>query len=188
MGPIEVLWGTVVLVFVMVTLVRGYTKELGITILLLLALFVEVYFGPRIESVLTTKVFAQVFKLLNVNENQELQNLLLSLTFQGVLVLVLYLGYEGRTLSFPGAPAKGLEGFLLNVFIGVVNGWLFAGSIWYYMHKYDYPYLVKWGLLQKTWTDTAETLMKFMPPKLFEGRPEVLAAFAAILIFFSIRR
>lgn len=188
MGPIEVLWGTVVLFFVMITLVRGYTRELGITILLLLVLFVEVYFGQQIETILKTKVFTQVFKLLNVQQNDELQRLLLALIFQSALILVLYLGYEGRTLSFPGAPAKGLEGFLLNVFIGVVNGWLFAGSIWYYMDKYGYPYLIKWGLLEEKWTDTAKALMKFMPPKLFEGRPEVLAAFAAILIFLSIRR
>ncbi len=188
MGPIEVLWGTVVLFFVMITLVRGYNRELGITILLLLVLFVEVYFGQRLEGVLTQRVFKQAFRLLNLEHTEELQRLLLALVFQGLLLIVLYLGYEGRSLSFPGSPAKGMEGFLLNVFIGAVNGWLFAGSLWYYMDKYKYPYLIKWGLLKPQWTETAQTLMKYLPPKLFEPRPEVLAAFAAILIFISIRR
>lgn len=188
MGPIEVLWATVVLFFIMVTLVRGYNRELGITILLLLVLFVEIYFGKRMETLLTERVFKRAFALLNIQNNEELQRLLLVLVFQGLMILVLFLGYEGRTLSFPGAPAKGMEGFLLNTFIGAVNGWLFAGSMWYYLDKYDYPYLVKWGLLKTEWTKTAEALMKLMPPKLFEPKPEFLAAFAALLIFLSIRR
>lgn len=188
MGPIEVFWGTVVLFFIMITLVRGYTRELGITILLLLVLFVEVYFGPLLEIVLTERIFKQMFQLLNIKQTEELQRFLLVLTFQGLILLVLFLGYEGRTLSFPGGPAKGVEGFLLDVFIGMVNGWLVAGSLWYYMHKYGYPYLTKWNLLKLPLTETATQIVQYLPPKLFEPRPEALAAFAAILIFISIRR
>ena len=188
MGPIEILWATVVLFFIMVALVRGYNRELGITILLLLVLFVEIYFGTRIEKVLTERVLKRAFELLNVQNTDELQRLILVLTFQGLMVLVLFFGYEGRTLAFPGSPAKGMEGFLLNVFIGTVNGWLFAGTCWYYLNKYNYPYLVKWGLLKTDWTKTAQALMNYLPPKLFEPRPEALAAFAAVLIFLSIRR
>ncbi len=225
MGPIEVLWATVVLFFVMITLVRGYTRELGITVLLLLALFVQVYFRERIEVVLCNRVFP-TFNLRVVTIEQpngppqaivlecpftpppdmleklrtgdevwkqiftrgELMNLLLVALFVGMLLVLLFIGYEGRTLAFPGAPAKGVEGFLLNVFIGLVNGWLFAGSVWYYMDKYHYPFMVRFELLKPEWTKTAQTLMEYFPPKLFEPRPEILAAFAAVLIFLSIRR
>ncbi len=188
MGPIEVLWGIIILVFIMVTLVRGYQRELGITILLLLVLFVELYFGDRIESILVNKVFKQVFALFNVKNTETLQNFLLVVTYQSLLLVVLFLGYEGRTLSFPGAPRPGMEGVLISIFIGAVNGWLVTGTIWYYLDKYNYPYLVEWGILKPEWTKTAQVLMKYLPPRLFEGRPEVLAVFAALLIFISVRR
>ncbi len=188
MGPIEMLWGTLILVFILVTLIRGYTRELGITVLLLLVLFVELYFGTRIEALLRQKVFGQVFRLLNVNPSKEFENFLLVMVYVGLLILVLYIGYEGRSLTFPGTPKKGLEGALISTFIGAVNGWLFTGTLWYYLDKYHYPYLVKWGLLTTTWTDRAKVLMKYLPPKLFEPKPEVLAVFAAVLIFISVRR
>lgn len=188
MGPIEMLWGTLILVFILVTLIRGYTRELGITVLLLLVLFVELYFGKQIESVLRQKVFGQVFRLLNVTPSDEFQRFLLVLFYTGLLIVVLYIGYEGRSLSFPGAPKKGLEGALIGTFIGALNGWLFTGTLWYYLDKYNYPYLIKWELLTTDWTDRAKVMMKYLPPKLFEPKPEVLAVFAALLIFISIRR
>jgi len=182
-GPIETLWGTLVLVFVIIALVRGYHRELGVTVLMLIVLFLELQFGDVVEVVLVNRVFPQ----LHVSE--ETQNLLLVLIYQGLLIMVVFATYAGRTFAFPGTPPGGLEGFFFNVIVGLVNGYLFTGTLWYYLNKYHYPYLTKYGLFKPDlMTDRARAMLHWLPPELFKGRPELLAAFAGILIILSVRR
>jgi len=73
--------------------------------------------------------------------------------------------------------------------VGLVNGVLFTSTLWYYLDKYHYPYLERLGLLYPDLlTPRAELLLKYLPPRLFEGRPEVLGGFAILLVILSVRR
>ncbi len=184
MGPIEVLWGTIILVFVVVSLIRGYNRELGVTVLLLLVVFVELQFSDVIERVITEQVLPRLIE----QPSSDLRNFLLMAVFHGLLLLVLFWSYAGRTLTFPGTPPSGAEGFFFNVLVGLVNGYLVAGTLWYYMDKYEYPYLVKWGLLQLPLTPRGQALVRYLPPAIFQDRPEGLAIFAAILFFLMVRK
>ena len=51
------------------------------------------------------------------------------------LALVTFISYEGVTLVFP---IKSTSWFL-GLGIGLINGYLFAGSMWYYLQKAGWP-------------------------------------------------
>jgi len=217
MGPIEVLWGTVLLIFVIISVIRGYNRELGVTVILLLILFVELQFGNVIEARIRQQVLARVFPEAAVvrtlereqsvaigeecealqergNKNQELTsevwaNFIVMLMFQLPIMVIVFWSYAGRTLSFPGTPPRGLEGFFFNVLVGFVNGYLVAGTLWYYLHKYRYPVISQLNLFYpECMTPRAKDLVRYLPPALFDARPELLAMVAAVLIFVYVRR
>ncbi len=191
MGPIETLWGVLVLVFILIALVRGYHKELGVTVLLLIVLFLELQFGDAIEMRLKQQILPRLITALggDPKTSVELENFLLLLVFQGLLLAVLFATYAGRTFSFPGTPPRGVEGTFFNIIVGLVNGYLFTGTLWYYLHKYQYPYLKEWGLFDPTLlSDRALRMLRYVPPALFHDHPEFLAAFAGILVILSVRK
>lgn len=189
MGPIEVLWGTLVLVFIIVALIRGYNRELGVTVLVLLVLFVELQFANTIESVLRQRVLPQLVPQGPQGQPQEQwANFILMLAFQLPILIIVFWAYAGRTLVFPGTPPRGMEGVFFNAIIGLVNGYLVIGSIWYYMAKYKYPLLEQWGLLQASFTPFAQRAVDYLPPALFKDQPAFLGAFAAALLFIYVRR
>jgi len=190
-GPIETLWGVIVLVFVIIALVRGYNKELGVTVLLLIVLFLELQFGDMVEARLKSDILPTLIRAFGGDPDRavEVQNFLLLLIFQGLLIVVIFATYAGRTFSFPGSPPRGIEGTFFNVLVGLVNGYLFTGTLWYYLHKYDYPFLKRWGLFDPTLlTDRAKRMLEYVPPALFHDHPEFLAAFAGILVILSVRK
>jgi len=188
-GPIETLWGALVLVFIVIALVRGYHRELGVTVLMLIVLFLELQFGGKLETFLLKQVFPKIQTLLAIHFSEETRNFLLVLIYQGVLIAVVFATYAGRTFSFPGTPPGGLEGFFFNVIVGMVNGYLFTGTLWYYLDKYHYPYIAKYGLFKPDLlTDRARSMLHLLPPVLFGDHPEFLAAFAGILVILSVRK
>ncbi len=213
MGPIEVLWGTVLFIFVVIAVVRGYNRELGVTVILLLVLFVELQFGGLIEQRVRQQVIARVLpeaamatpppppapaaveggeQITQPEEiplEQELANFIIMMLFQLPILIIVFWSYAGRTLTFPGTPPRGVEGFFFNLLVGFVNGYLVTGTLWYYLHKYKYPLLARWGLFYpENMTERALKLVKYLPPALFEGRPEMLGMVAAVLIFVYVRR
>ena len=169
MGPIEALWGIVVLFFVMISIVRGYNKELGSTVLILVALVaLKLLDGP-----LTTAVKA-VFR-------GDSQHLALMVTFQLVFILIVFAVYSGETLVFRGQPRRGSSGLFFNIVFGLVNGILVAGTLWHYMALYKYP-LPKSMLDASKLTEFAKSAPQYLPPTL----PATLLV--AVLLFLIILR
>ncbi len=129
MGPVEVLFLSIIAIFGVIGIVRGYHRELGVTTMLLVALFVTefvpVYLGSyvnRLVGQVTDGTAAQIAATTDI----------IWLVF---LVIVTYISYQGETLTFPGAgnnPALGL-------LIGLLNGYLFAGSVWYFLAGAGWP-------------------------------------------------
>ncbi len=50
MGPVEITFFIVVGIFIAIAFVRGYGKELGVTIMLLIALFVLEFMNERYKA------------------------------------------------------------------------------------------------------------------------------------------
>lgn len=190
MGPIEALWGTLILVFIIVALIRGYNRELGVTVLVLMVLFVELQFRDVLQGVLRQQLIPRLVPASppEAAASAPLGRFIEMLAFQLPILVIVFWAYAGRTLVFPGNPPKGAEGVFFNALIGFVNGYLVVGSIWYYMHEANYPLLRDWGLVEEPFTPFARQVVNYLPPAFFENRPALLAAFAAALLFIYVRR
>lgn len=129
MGPVEVVFLVVIALFGAIGVVRGWQQELGVTTMLLLALFV-------ITFVFATAVGDRVTSALASADVSEAQiTTIQSLVAVGLLLAVTFISYQGLGLTYPGGKKNGL----LSLAVGLINGYLLAGSIWYYMAEADWP-------------------------------------------------
>jgi hypothetical protein len=150
-GPIEILFLVLVAVFIVIGIVRGYARELGVTTMLLIALFVLEFVSERYQALLD--------KALGIATGQEAVSPLRAWIFVIVLLVITFVSYQGQTLSFPG---KGNRAFF-DVGVGLLNGYLFAGSIWYYLAQAGWPGLP----INPPFTPFYEAMMKLLPPAVF---------------------
>lgn len=121
MGPIEFVFLTIFLTFGIIGVVRGYHRELGVTTMLLLALFVLELLNEKYQIALN--------RLLGifVNNNPAALTSARSLLFCIILIVIVFISYEGETLSFPGKRGR----IFFDLGSGLLNGYLFAGSLWH---------------------------------------------------------
>ena len=141
MGPIEAMWGMLIIVFTLVGLVRGFLKELGVLTVLIVALFGLDLAIPRLENLINGGVLDKV-GIAPLNPpvaGTHSTELLLWLIFSVLIVLVVFVSYQGETLSFEGTPPKFPVGTLLSALVGFVNGYLITGSLWWILARYNYP-------------------------------------------------
>ncbi len=174
MGPIEVLWIAVVVMFVFIGIARGYDKELGSTIVILVALLLFSLFGTTLENLLVS--------LFGRFTSEHTTNLLTMLVFQGIFIAITVAGYAGVTLQYPGTPPTGCSGMTLNAFFGGVNGILVAGTLWYYLAKFDYPL----DFIDTTQLSSfAKDVYDHLPPT---WPTTLLIVWLALLIILRVRR
>lgn len=164
MAPIEVFFGAIVFIFALIGLARGFLRELGVTIVLIFLLFFLSRFEQRLDSGLTRalEVGGRVVAASN-------QDALKCWLFIFLIVGMAFVSYQGETLAFAGQPPRGSQGVLLSLMTGTLNGYLIAGSVWFYMHKYHYP--IHWmGFAENSLSNLARVLVDFLPIS-FLGKP-----------------
>ena len=149
MGPVEVVFFVLVAVFIAVALVRGYNRELGVTTMLLIALFVLEFLNERYQ--------AAVDAALGLATGQDA--VLRPWLFVLFLLVITYISYQGNTLAFPGSSTSRF----FDVGVGTLNGYLFAGSIWYYLQQAGWPGLE----VVPTYTPVYQALVRLLPPGVF---------------------
>lgn len=185
MGPIEVLWASLLIFFAIIGYVRGFPKEMGVTTMVLLAMFILVRFGD-----LLTRWVDRALRLIGMGfigtPNEDLFKFNVYFFF---LLFIVYISYEGETLAFSGTTPKGLAGRLLNLGAGVLNGYLVVGTIWYYLDAFNYP-AQKWGLFKPPLTPFAESLLAWLPLNVLpDGRADLyLLALVIILLILRVIR
>jgi hypothetical protein len=168
MGPVEIVFLVVIGLFGAIGVVRGWQRELGVTTMLLLALFV-------IEFVLTTPIGTRVESFLsgaNVSEAQIVT--LQSMAAVGLLLLVTFISYQGLGLVYPGT---GKNSFV-SLLIGLLNGYLFAGSTWYYLARADWPLLN----VTPEYSSFYNFFVQILPPEIFGWQFFILLAVAMLII------
>ena len=129
MGPIELLFLIIFGLFGAIGVVRGYQRELGVTTMLLLALFIIEFFmatalGDRVTALLSNA---------GVSETQIAT--IVALTACAVLLFVTFISYQGLGLIYPGSGRN----HFVSLLIGLLNGYLLAGSIWWYLQSAGWP-------------------------------------------------
>ena len=165
MGPIEILFLTLIAVFVVIGIVRGYARELGVTTMLLIGLFVLEFLSERYAALLD--------KVLGIVTEQQAVGPLRAWIYVIVLLILLFISYQGQTLSFSG---KGNRPFF-DVGVGLLNGYLFAGSIWYYLAQASWPGLP----ISQPFTPFYEAMLRLLPPAVFSW-PYFIALAVILLI------
>ncbi len=170
MGPIELIFLTLFVIFGIIGVIRGYGRELGVTTMLLLALCVLEFLSERYLIPLN-----KVLKIVARDDPATLADAR-SLLFCAILIVVAYISYEGETLSFPGKRGQ----LLFDLGSGLLNGYLFAGSLWYYLHAAEWPLLNLTG----PYTPFYNLMVKLLPPQVFEW--QYLVGLAVIMLIARI--
>lgn len=185
MGPLEILWLAVVIFFIFVALVRGYPKELGVTTLIFAALFLITFFFDRFLPGLIERIV----DFFNLNPSPRGIEHFYSFLYSIVFLAIVFSAYAGQTFAFEGTARKGAEGFFLNFAVGLLNGILVAGTLWYFQDKYNYPIAdFKWPggtpiFLTLPLTPLAERLSELLPPSVVNP-----IFWGALLMFMLIAR
>lgn len=168
MGPVEVVFLVVIAIFGAVGVVRGYQRELGVTTMLLFTLFILQFltdgpFGERIDSFLTGAGLSA--------SNLETMWALVAV---GMILLVTFISYQGLGLIYPGS---GKNAFV-SLLVGLINGYLFAGSIWYYLAKANYPF----ADVVPDYSSFYNFFVQILPPAIFGWQFFILLATTMMII------
>jgi len=169
--PVEVVFFTIIAIFGLVGMVRGFLRELGVTLPLIVLLWAYSALGERLLRLIE----GGVAKVAGYSLPATTSDLIRCAFFLAVLVFVTFIAYQGETLAFGGTDPHGLQGWLLALLVGMVNGYLIAGTAWYYLAYYHYPVLIQFPL-----TPMAQTIASYALP------PIVLGPLLPFLVFFLI--
>lgn len=132
-GPVQYLFLAVGLVIALVGLARGYDKELGNAIIFMLTIALLGFIQLRYEYDI-----ANFFgSLLGVSNVYLFMMLLFTITF----CLVVFSSYSGMTFIYGTGAKSDFGGNLISLGVGLFNGYLVAGTLWYYADRYGYPWL-----------------------------------------------
>jgi len=160
MIPVEYLWLALVVVFGVTGMVRGLWKELGVTTILLLSLFVLTFGWEQIGS-----------KIVEAFPGQLPGETIKAIYYIVPAFFVSFIAYEGITLEFPIRDVKGVFKGVLGLPGGLLNGYLIIGTIWDVVNNADYFGLeVPLGstgttvAISDSLTSLNNTLVQYMPP------------------------
>jgi hypothetical protein len=140
MGPIEYLWIILTLLFAVIGIVRGFLKELGVTIVLIATLFGLDRVIPLLEQFIAQGKLTFLFKPFTGNPaTDQPTNLALMVIFQALMLAAVFIAYQGETLAYEGNNPKFPVGIALGALVGGVNGYLITGTLWWILDHYKYP-------------------------------------------------
>jgi uncharacterized membrane protein required for colicin V production len=164
-----VFWMFVVL-FGIIGGMRGWAKELLVTFSVILALTFSTlleHYVPFIRDVLQKDNVVGLFWLRTI-----------------ILFLVVFFGYQTPHLSRFAAKMtrEKFQDILLGAILGAINGYLVAGTIWYYMADASYPFTNVITAPSGDIAKVAEAMLHYMPPKLL-GIPGIYFAVVIAFIF-----
>jgi uncharacterized membrane protein required for colicin V production len=184
-SPIELIFGSLLIVFILIGVIRGYPKELGVTITVLVALYLLIKVDQRQATAVS--YLGRALEPVGVElANETTRQLVLFSLYTLFLVAMVFIAYEGITLDFPGARAQGPYETLLNLGSGLLNGYLVVGTIWYYLDKFEYPTEMI-GLFKSPLTDFAEKVIPLLPQYLLGDKADwYFLAFLLLLLILRV--
>ncbi len=169
MSLLTVFW-LLMVIFGTIGGMRGWAKETLVMFSMVLALFLDVIittYVPGVAAGLAAQPPAAQF------------------TVRAIFFVVLaFFGYESPAISnvlLGKARRERLQDVALGVVLGLVNGYLLIGSIWYYLHINGYPVP---GITPPT-EPSVINFINFLPPKVV-GVPYIYFAVGLAFVFVII--
>ncbi len=138
MIEIQELFILLIAVMGIVGMVRGFLKELGVTLVFIATLFALDRLIPIVNNFINNGGLG-FLQLGPVPQTQSTDSLLFVI-FSLMLAGAAYISYQGETLAYEGKDPKGIVGTLLGFLIGAVNGYLLFGTFWWLANFYQYPF------------------------------------------------
>ncbi|OGO09642.1 MAG: hypothetical protein A2Z66_14055 [Chloroflexi bacterium RBG_13_66_10] len=169
-----VLFGMFVVLFAVIGAMRGWAKELLVTSAVVLGLFLNAILESYIEpyrTALATQTGASQFIIRAV-----------------LLLMLAFFGYQTPNLRAlqPKVVRERLEEILLGLFMGALNGYLFIGSLWYYLHQTGYPTdLILRPEEGSALATQINDLVAYMPPAIL-GIPQIYFAVGVVFVFIIV--
>jgi uncharacterized membrane protein required for colicin V production len=127
MIPVEFLWLVLIGVFGVVAMGRGLWKELGVSCVMLLTLFV-LKFGWQAVGAKVVEVFPGSVTPTTVE----------ALYYIVPTAFMAFISYHGISLTFPIKKSTGLTKAILGFPGGILNGYLIVGTFWDAFNLADY--------------------------------------------------
>lgn len=189
MIAIEVIFIGLIFLFGIIGMTRGWMRELVATASIIVAIFIInnlVITPPGAPA--ETKVFILTHFIAQLYRRPATDPVIQLVVNLSVLGIVTFFGYYGPTAMRGVVQARGLiqrarvgcQEAILGFMVGLLNGYLIAGTIWYYLHQANYP--LPPGMWSGPLSSTAEQMIKYLPANFFKGL--VLYGIMAILLIF----
>lgn len=162
-----------VLLFGIIGSMRGWAKEVLVTFSVILSMFtltiLETYI-PFFKEIIRTSSPSSIFWIRT-----------------GILSILVFFGYE--TPKIPRLSDSGrfirnlMQDTLLGGFVGMINGFLIVGSIWFFLQAQNYPF----GFVIAPDPATANglaslNLIQFLPPVWLMTTPMIYIAVAVCFV------
>ncbi|HEX9116628.1 MAG TPA: hypothetical protein VGA61_11210 [Anaerolineae bacterium] len=165
MGPVEIIFITIIILFGIIGVARGFHKELGITTMLLLTLFLIELAESRFAT--------QLNGLLSLIGGEGNLTVTKAIVYTLALLGVTFISYQGETLTFPG----GGRSHIVAAMVGLLNGYLLVGSIWHYLAQANWA-----GMgIRPPFTQFYQVAVKLLPPAVLDW-PFLIIMVALMLI------
>jgi len=170
MMSLAVVFWMYVILFAIIGGMRGWAKEILVSFSVILALaFIALleHYVPFIRDVLLPQQSSVLFWLRSI-----------------ILIMLVFFGYQTVNLQRISGKVtrEKLEHAILGIVIGAFNGYLIAGTIWFYMSdsKYPFPNIISapTGII----ATIASNMLRYMPPNLL-GIPGIYFAVVVAFIF-----
>ena len=174
MVSLVVVFGMFVVLFGLIGGMRGWAKELLVTSAVVLGLFLnailESYIEPYKAAMATQPGITQF------------------VVRAGLLVLLAFFGYQSPNIRAlqPKLARERLEEILLGLCLGLLNGYLLVGSIWFYLHRAGYPTpLIVPPAEGSDLATQISNLVAYMPPQILPI-PQVYFAVGIVFVFIIV--
>jgi len=170
MMSLAVVFWMYVILFAIIGGMRGWAKEILVSFSVILALaFIALleHYVPFIRDVLLPQQSPVLFWLRTI-----------------IVIMLVFFGYQ--TVNIQRISGKvtreRLEHAILGIVIGAINGYLIAGTIWFYMSDAKYPFANIVSEPTGNFLTIANNMLRYMPPRLL-GIPGIYFAVVVAFIF-----
>jgi len=173
-----------VAVFGVIGLLRGWVREVQVTAACILAMFIIESISPWIWQALVDRTPAESLALDPLGTLRRLVVLKTS-----ILLIISFFGYQGPVVVQFATQGRvkanrareTVQEGILGLAVGLLNGYLIMGALWWYMHVGQYPF--DWLISPLNFPDSASASMIALLPLRYLASPwlEIL-----VVVFFLI--
>ncbi len=128
--------------FGVIGMMRGWVREIQVTAAAVLAMFIIEQISPWVWTVLVQRTSAE---MLAADPLGTLRRLVMFKA--AILLIVVFFGYQGPMLvhfassgRVRARPRETIQEGMLGLLIGLLNGYLILGALWWYLHVAQYPF------------------------------------------------